>query len=70
MTEDYLKSLPVADVAAWYYRLADSIAINKVENSEPLAPAANNKVQISFTVPHSIKLKAVPGQYPMRHCCL
>ena len=37
MTEDYLKSLPVADVAAWYYRLADSIAINKVENSEPLA---------------------------------
>ena len=37
MTEDHLKSLPVADVAAWYYRLADSIAINKVENSEPLA---------------------------------
>ena len=31
MTEDHLKSLPVADVAAWYYRLADSIAINKVK---------------------------------------
>lgn len=26
---DYLKPLPVADVAAWYYRLADSIAKNK-----------------------------------------
>ena len=36
---DYLKSLSVADVAAWYYRLADSIANNKVENSEPLASA-------------------------------
>lgn len=34
---DYLKPLAIADVAAWYYRLADSIAKNKVENSEPLA---------------------------------
>ena len=48
MTEDYLKSLPVADVAAWYYRLADSIAINKVENSEPLAPAANTQSANQF----------------------
>ena len=33
MTEDHLKSLPVADVAAWYYRLADSIAINREPTS-------------------------------------
>ena len=34
---DYLKSLSVADVAAWYYRLADHVAKQKVENSVPLA---------------------------------
>ena len=34
---DYLKSLSVADVAAWYYRLADHVAKQKVENSVPFA---------------------------------
>jgi len=34
---DHLKILPVADVAAWYYRLADAIAKNNILGSEPLA---------------------------------
>jgi len=34
---DHLKTLPVADVAAWYYRLADAIAKNNILGSEPLA---------------------------------
>lgn len=34
---DYLKDLPVDQVAAWYRRLADSVASKKVEGKEPYA---------------------------------
>ena len=34
---DYLKPLPVKEVAAWYYRLAGSISKKKIQGAEPLA---------------------------------
>jgi hypothetical protein len=37
MSEDYLKLLPEKDVAAWYRRLADRVAQEKIGGQEPLA---------------------------------
>jgi hypothetical protein len=37
MAEDYLAKLPEKQVAGWYRRLADRIALEKVGGQEPLA---------------------------------
>ena len=37
MSDDYLKNLPEPQVAAWYRRLADRVAQEKINGQEPLA---------------------------------
>ena len=37
MSEDYLSELPEEKVAAWYRRLADRIALERINGTEPLS---------------------------------
>ena len=60
---DYLKPLPANEVAAWYYRLAASIAKNKIQGTEPLASMflkqwlnnRNKKTIFKFNAPSYLK---------------
>ncbi|MDH5179041.1 MAG: hypothetical protein OEZ39_16605 [Gammaproteobacteria bacterium] len=62
---DYLKPLPEQAVAAWYYRLAASIASNKVQGSTPLA-AVFLKQWLDNRKPNSI-FNFTPPAYLQNH---